>query len=96
MDNKADETISTPVVALYVYKCIVRLNVFINYSDSFHFKSMLNPDRYWIVFNVHKVIISSKLIYLYSFYYFNVKLSKGNYRNATRYNLEPNGYRNKQ
>lgn len=65
MDNKADETISTPVVALYVYKCIVRLNVFINYSDSFHFKSMLNPDIYWIVFNVHKVIISSKLIYLY-------------------------------
>lgn len=40
MDNKVDEIISMLVVVLYVYKCIVRLNVFINYFDSFYFKSM--------------------------------------------------------
>lgn len=58
MNNKADETISMPIVALYVYKCIVKLNMSTNYSDSFHFKSKFNPNIYWIVFNVHKVILS--------------------------------------
>lgn len=95
MDNKVDEIISMLVVVLYVYKCIVRLNVFINYFDSFYFKSMLNLDIYWIVFNVYKVIIFLKFIYLYFFYYFNVKLSKGNYRNVICYNFELNGYCNK-
>lgn len=71
MNNKADETISTPVVALYLYKCIVRLNVFINYSDSSHFKSKFNPNIYWIVFNVHKVILSYFKAQIFMFFFIN-------------------------
>lgn len=71
MNNKADETISMPIVALYVYKCIVKLNMSTNYSDSFHFKSKFNPNIYWIVFNVHKVILSYFKAQIFMFFLIN-------------------------
>lgn len=71
MNNKADETISTPIVSLYVYKCIVKLNMSTNYSDSFHFKRKFNPNIYWIVFNVHKVILSYFKAQIFIFFLIN-------------------------
>lgn len=71
MNNKADETISTPIVSLYVYKCIVKLNMSTNYSDSFHFKSKFNLNIYWIVFNVHKVILSYFKAQIFIFFLIN-------------------------
>lgn len=45
MNSKVDEIVSTLIVVLYVYKCIVKLNMFINYFDSFYFKSKFNLNK---------------------------------------------------